>query len=359
MAARFLVMGCGGLGGVMAARLLQSGHDVTVVTTNAAVRDAVNLHGIRLRESGPTRAVPCHVCAEVPSGPFDFALLATQPTEVEAAARLTLPALAERGVMVALQNGLCEARVAAIGGEERTMGCVVWWGAAMPEPGVYERTSPGGFTLGRMDGSADPRIHELARALAPLGAVEITDNLEGKRWSKLAFNCAITPIGTIGGERLGALFRRRYVRRIALEVMTEVVRVALEESVRFEKLSGVFDLEWLALTAREQRANGSPRLVAKHALVLAFGFRFRRLRSSMLAAIERGRPPAVDFLNGEVVERARTRGLAVPMNEALRDTVWQIARGAKRPHPDLLASLFDATGALRGHRLRALEGRRH
>ena len=38
------------------------------------------------------------------------------------------------------------------------------------------------------------------------------------------------------------------------------------------------------------------------------------MRSSMLAAIERGRTPAIDFLNGEVVDRARERGIEVPVN---------------------------------------------
>ena len=35
----------------------------------------------------------------------------------------------------------------------------------------------------------------------------------------------------------------------------------------------------------------------------AVGLRYRRMRSSMLAAIERKRTPAIDFLNGEVVIR--------------------------------------------------------
>src|SRR5690606_8911891 len=170
----------------------------------------------------------------------------------------------------------------------------------MPEPGLYDRTSAGGFALGRLDGTIDEPLRALGSILEILGPVELTENLLGARWSKLALNCAISSLGTIGGDRLGVLVRVRRYRRLALEIFTEVVAVARAEGIKLEKVAGTLDLDWLALTGAERRATGSAGLTAKHALLLAVGLRYRRLRSSMLAAIERGRPPAVDFLNGEV-----------------------------------------------------------
>ena len=64
----------------------------------------------------------------------------------------------------------------------------------------------------------------------------------------------------------------------------------------------------------------------------------------MLAAIERGRTPAIDFLNGEIVTHARRHGLAVPVNAAMQATVWQIAEGKKKPGVELLRELYEATG---------------
>jgi 2-dehydropantoate 2-reductase len=267
----------------------------------------------------------------LPRETFDFVLLATQPPQVEDAARMALPLLAPDGRMVCFQNGLCESRVGRIAGDDRTLGAVVAWGAAMPEPGLYDRTARGGFTLGRADGTLDPRAPELARALERVGPVETTRNLKGKRWSKLAINCAISTLGTLGGERLGTLMRRRFVRRLALAVMTETVEVARREKVTLEKVSGTIDLDWIALTDDEKRATGSPSLVAKHALLLAVGLRYRRMRSSMLSAILRGRVPAVDFLNGEVVEHARRHQVDVPVNARLREEVWRLSRGQGKP----------------------------
>jgi 2-dehydropantoate 2-reductase len=196
-------------------------------------------------------------------------------------------------------------------------------------------------------GRPDPRIDELSLPLEAIGPV--TDkNLRGARWSKLAINCAISTLGTIGGERLGVLMRHRHVRRLALEVMTEVVEVARAERIALEKVSGTIDLDWIALTESERSAVGSPGLLAKHSLLLAVGARYRRLRSSMLSAIERGRAPAVDFLNGEVTQRAERHGIAVPINRAARDRVWDIAQGRASARPETLRALFDDTRALVG-----------
>jgi 2-dehydropantoate 2-reductase len=194
-----------------------------------------------------------------------------------------------------------------------------------------------------MDGRSDPRMEELSRALEPIGPVEITKNLRGKRWSKLAINCAISTLGTLGGERLGGMMQHRFVRRLALAIMTETVQVARREGVLLEKVSGTLDLEWIALTDEEKRASGSPGLLAKHALLLAVGFRYRRMRSSMLSAIERGRSPAVDFLNGEVVDRAKKHGIEAPVNTRLREEVWRLAKGKEKPS---MGRLRDVAGEI-------------
>ncbi len=335
-------MGCGGIGGVATALLTESGCDVTALTTNDGIARAVERNGLQLRGDGPPRGVGGRVVRSLEAcggERFDVVLLCTQPPQVEQAARTALPALAPNGVMVCLQNGLCESRVAAIAGEDRTIGAVVAWGAAMPEPGVYERTAHGGFALGTMSGTRDGRMDELASALEVIGPVEITTNLAGKRWSKLAINAAISSLGTIGGDRLGVIMQHRFVRRVALEIMTETAHVARKCGVRLEKVAGTVDLDWLALTEAERASSGSPSLVAKHALLLTVGFRYRRMRSSMLAAIERGRVPAVDFLNGEVCDRGRGPGVPTPMNDRARAFVWSIARGERAPGLETLRTL--------------------
>jgi 2-dehydropantoate 2-reductase len=367
---RILVVGCGGIGGVVAGHLFEQGHDVTALTTNPLIADAINAGGFRLRGDGSPGVVRGRAVTSLPklTVPFDYILLATQPTQVEDAARGVLAHLSLGGAMVCFQNGLCEERIAAIAGPERTLGAIVAWGASMVEPGVYDRTSAGGFVLGRMPlgmpeneddlshqpsprfqgAEGDARLDELARILEAVGPTTTSSNLAGARWSKLAINCAISSLGTLGGDRLGVLMRHRHVRRLALEIMTETVAVARALAIRLEKVAGTLDLDWIALTDSERVAAGSPGLFAKHALLLAVGARYRRLRSSMLAAIERGRPPAVDFLNGEVVTRGAALGIPTPINAAIRDQVFEIARGKAKPGLDLTRRFFERTRTLAG-----------
>jgi 2-dehydropantoate 2-reductase len=74
-------------------------------------------------------------------------------------------------------------------------------------------------------------------------------------------------------------------------------------------------------------------------VLLLVGAKYRRLRSSMLSAIERGREPAVDFLNGEIVTRGARHGLPTPVNSACQDRVHAIARGELRSSIDTVRQL--------------------
>ena len=348
---RVLIVGVGGIGGTVAGSLIAGRAPCSVVgvSTNRDVVSSVSQRGFRLTGVDGDRAVPGEVVEALPDAtdPFDFVLLATQPPQVEAAARAAAPFLADDGVMVVLCNGLCEPRVAEIV-PDRVLGGVVAWGASMTEPGAYERTSAGGFTLGRLDGRTDdPALERLSMLLEHVGPVDVTDNLAGARWSKLAINCAISSLGTIGGDRLGVLMRARIVRRLALEIMTEVVAVARREEVRLRKVSGTIDLDWMALTAAERATTmGSASLVAKHSLLLAVGTRYRRLRSSMLRAIERGREPAVAFLNGEISSRGERHGVPTPVNDAIAEQVRRISRGERTPSMDAIAEVGRELGLL-------------
>ncbi|MGQ0504224.1 MAG: ketopantoate reductase family protein [Myxococcaceae bacterium] len=344
-----LVIGCGGIGGVVIAGLLEQGLSVTAVAKRAEIANALNTHGVRVTdEEGPRvvrgeLTVSVDVPSERPNEGYGVAILAVQPTQVEQAAQQVAPLLSREGAVVCLQNGLCEERVAKLIGEEKVIGGVVAFGASVTEPGVYERTSAGGFTLGRLSGSEDERLRELARVLEAIGPVEFTRNLRGARWSKLALNSAISSLGTIGGMRLGSLLVHRFVRRLALEIMTEAVLVAQAEGVSLEKISGTVDLNWLALTDSERKQMGSPSLLAKHSLILAVGARYRRLRSSMLAGIERGREPPVDFLNGEIVERGARHHIATPVNAAVQALIHGIFAKRHRSALETLRALYEQT----------------
>jgi 2-dehydropantoate 2-reductase len=348
---RIGVIGCGGIGGVLAATLTRAGADVTPIVGNPKIAAALGAGGYRVRElDGSEWSVPCKraplLHASEAEAPFDLAFVATQSTTLEAALVDARGALGDDAVVITCQNGLPEDRARAVVGD-RVLGCVVGWGASMVEPGLYKRTSKGVLTFGRPTPTSPDAaaIATLSEAASPSLVV---DDLAGVRWSKLAINCVTTTLGAIGGVPLGKLLSHRPIRRIALEVFAEVAAVAHASGVKVQPVGGTLDIDKIAISDAERGMSiGSPALAYKHSVLLAVGFKYRRLRSSMLYALERGRPPEIDFLNGEIVARGRALGVPTPVNAALVEAVRAIEAGRESSSLAVLRAIHDRVVATR------------
>ncbi len=345
---RVAIIGVGGIGGVLAATLTRAGVDVTPVAGNADVASQIRQRGLTVREldgsewSAMPRVAPV-LQLDATMGPFDVGIVATQNTTLERALQDLLPHLRVDAPIVTIQNGLPEDRARELVGD-RVLGCVVGWGASMVEPGVYRRTSKGGLQIGRPAASAlDERVaNQVAVLLEAASPTTVVPDLAGVRWSKLAINCVTTTLGAIGGLPLGRLLSHRPIRRIALEVFAEVAAVAAAAGIKVLPVGGTLDIDRIAITDAERgQLIGSPSLAYKHSILLAVGFKYRRMRSSMLYALERGRPPEIDFLNGEIVRRGALLGVPTPMNEALVAEVQRLVRKETTSSLSLLRALYE------------------
>lgn len=346
---RILLLGCGGIGGIVAAELIRADAalDIDIVTGNAAIVGAIAEKGLRVRnldgqewsQRPPRRPV---VSATELSGRYDLVLLCTKTTTLESALREASPLLAPDAEVVLLQNGLPEERAEAIVGPHRVIGCVVGWGATLIEPGFSARTSRGGLQIGRrLPRPDDTALDRIAARLRSAFETRIVRDFAGVRWSKLAINCATSTLGAAGGDTLGRMLRQRFVRRLAFEIWAELVAVSRPTGVRLAKVAGTLDIEKLAITEAERQLKvGSPGLFLKHALLFGIGLKFRRMRSSMAVAIERGRRPEIDYLNGEIVRRGEALGIATPVNRALVALIHDIVAGKARPGLNTLYNIY-------------------
>ena len=105
-------------------------------------------------------------------------------------------------------------------------------------------------------------------------------------------------------------------------------------------MGGTLDVHRLYLPP-ERRARGfGLDLLGKHAIISVVGLKFRRLKSSMLQSIERGRRPEVDFLNGYVVEKGQEKSVPTPLNTALASMIQEIEAGTRATSPDNLKGLL-------------------
>ena len=107
-----------------------------------------------------------------------------------------------------------------------------------------------------------------------------------------------------------------------------------------EAVGGTLDIYRLYLPPERRTGGFGFDLLARHAIMCLVGLKFRRLKSSMLQSLERGRRTEIDYLNGYVVEQGRENGVPVPVNAALTALVREIEAGARPIRPDNLKELL-------------------
>ena len=339
---RVVLMGCGAVGGVIAGGLLRAGHTVTLVTHNEAITQAINADGLRVITPEGQWAVPAtaHTSLEELPGTFDAAYLAMKATEVEQAAHAVGDRLSDEGYVVTLQNGVVEDRVGTLLGRERVVGALVGWGATMHAPGVYEMTSHGELVIGELDGRQTPRVEGVKATLDAAAPTTISTNIYGVLWSKLAINCTITTLGAVTGQLLGEMLQRGPVRRLGLSIVSEAVDVAQAHGIRLEPVGGTLDIHRLYLSPDRRAGGMGLDVLTRHAIMFIVGLRFRRLKSSMLQSLERGRRSEIDVMNGYVVAKGREKGVPTPINAALTAMVQEIEAGDRKISPENLAELL-------------------
>jgi ketopantoate reductase len=170
---RTLIQGVGGIGGVVAATLLNAGFtDLQLVTGNPQLAEAITRDGLRFRErDGSTKVarptLPASPTVPEGGGPYELIILVTQTPRLAEALQASRAQLSPSGVVLCLQNGLPEAHAEAIVGQGRVLGGVVGWAASMTAPGEYVRTTPGAIHLGWPGRPADAQAKAIAAALAP------------------------------------------------------------------------------------------------------------------------------------------------------------------------------------------------
>ena len=341
-AGRAVLMGCGAVGGVIAGGLLRAGHTVALVTHNKEITQAINADGLRVTTPEGQWTVPAtaHTSLEKVPGTFNAAYLAMKATEVEQAAQTVGRRLTDDGYVVTLQNGVVEDRVGSVLGRERVVGALVGWGATMHAPAVYEMTSRGELVVGELDGRQTPRVERLKAILGAAAPATISTNIYGVLWSKLAINCTITTLGAVTGQLLGEMLKRGSVRRLGLAIVSEAVDVAQAHGIRLEPVGGTLDIHRLYLSP-ERRAGGMGiDVLTRHAIMFIVGLKFRRLKSSMLQSLERGRRSEIDIMNGYMVAKGREKDVPTPINAALTAMVREIEAGNRKISPGNLGDLL-------------------
>ncbi len=336
---RVLVCGAGAIGGTIAAFLRRAGHPVTIVDLVAEHVGAIKNEGLTI--SGPVAEFRVSCDAFVPAdlkGEFDLILLAVKAQHTKSAVEMIKPHLAAGGALVSVQNGLNELAIAEMIGAARTVGCFINFGADYLEPGRIEYGGRGPLVLGELDGVISDRVKAIQALLKDFEPnAEVSDNIFGYLWSKLAFG-ALLVSQTLSNVPTEAFLDDPKYRPMICRTVGDVAKVAAAEGVRLMMFQGFDAAKFLtgdigtmsqAITDYANARRGSTKLYSGIWRDLAV----------------RKRSTEITYQYAPILASARVHEIAVPALEAAVGMIHAVETGKRPLSGDLADELLSIVRA--------------
>jgi 2-dehydropantoate 2-reductase len=311
---RFVILGAGAIGGVVGARLHESGHDVMLIARGAH-GDAIAARGLRLetpreRLTLEIPVAPTPAQAGIRAG--DVVLLCTKSQDTWGALGAVRDAALSAGIRVpvaCLQNGIDNERMALRLFNE-VLGAVVMVPAAHLEPGVvlaYGGNLAGSIDVGSFPSGTGALCEQVSAALAS-SRFDSTPRADIMRFknAKLVNNLgnAVQAVCGAGDDT------EELARRLQEEGRAVLHAAGLEcEAGDVSDVRGRWERWGVGEIAGRPRGGGSTwQSVARGA-----------------GSVE------TDFLNGEIVLRARLHGMPAPLNRLLQELATETVRDGHPP----------------------------
>jgi 2-dehydropantoate 2-reductase len=307
------VVGAGAIGGLLGARLANSGHDVSLIARGPHLA-AIQAHGIKLIQDGEeivaNNVIATHDITEL--GVQDVILLALKAHQIAAIVDLLPGLFGKESVMVTLQNGIPWWYFQKIPGEftgrtvetvdpggilaqavdpDRILGCIAYPAAVISEPGVIQHVEGVRFPVGELDGSDSERSKLVSEMFINAGFKSpVLPDIRSEIWLKLWGNLSFNPISAVTHATLESICQFPLTRELAATMMLEAQTVA-------EKLGASFRV------TLERRIDGAEK-VGRH-------------KTSMLQDVEAGKSLEIDGMLGAVIELAEITRTDVPALRAI------------------------------------------
>src|SRR6266850_413460 len=268
---RICVYGAGAVGGLIAAWLFRSKHDVSVVARGAQL-EAIRGDGLRVRSSAGG-----DLYAARPRAESDPARLGPQDYVIVAVKAQSLAGVAERiGPLVGADTSILTA-----------MNGVPWWFFDRLKFGNgrerLESLEPGGTNTARTT--------RIAEALAAAGFEAVTSEfIEKEFWVKLLGNVSFNPVSALTMTTADRLIEDQEIKAYMVQIIREVLAIGRAVGVDAD-----IDPE-----ARIE--------MARH---------LGKFKTSMLQDMEAGKPLEIDGLLAGTLEIAQKAGVRAPFTEGL------------------------------------------
>lgn len=298
---KVLVAGAGAIGQWLGLRMMQAGHDVTLLARPVHA-DAIRRDGLRVRGISEMHGHPTVVTEPTERlGKYDAILLTCKAHQTAGLAPLVAPLLEDNGAFATLQNGFGNAqKISASVPAARIVFATTSHGVMPEGPGRLLHAGAGPTIVGphRPEGeTAARRVLELLdhAGLAP----EWSQDMRGPVWRKALVNHAANPVAALHQSDNGGLLREPAWGQ-CVELIDEGFAISRSAGVGMPGVRSAADLT-AALRATLERTRGN--------------------RNSMVQDVASQRPTEVEQISGRLVRLARRLGIAAPHSDAIYRSV--------------------------------------
>jgi 2-dehydropantoate 2-reductase len=233
MARHYAILGTGALGGFYGARLARADKDVHFLLHGDF--EHVRQHGLLLESKDGDFSLPrVNAYGDVADMPrCDVVAVALKATNNHLLPALLPPVLAEGGVVLLMQNGLCyEEEVARIVPGHEVIGGLCFLCSTKVGPGHIRHVDYGTVRMARYAADGQPSgpsevMREISQDFADAGIrADLSDDLMLARWQKLVWNVPMSGLSVVLDTDTRALMADPHTRALAEDIMHEVVAAA-------------------------------------------------------------------------------------------------------------------------------------
>ncbi len=307
--AQFVILGPGALGSILAAHLARAGHSVAVLARGQRASD-IEQHGLRIHGLAEF-TVPVGVLTDPSRLRSAECLIVATKTPGTQAALASLRHV-QVGVAFSVQNGLIKDELLAEAfGAGQVLGALANTSGELLASGEVLFTRNVNLMLGELDGTASARAGLLAATLDSSGVRSgAVSGILSWEWSKF-----VAWLALIGLAVTTRAVTWRYLGDpdgawVLVQMVREAAQVAQAAGIELTEEGAILPLRNL-LSGSDSQALEAVRAAGKE-----FAVNAPQHRMSALQDLEAGRRLEVHETFGDVVRRAKERGVRTPLLEA-------------------------------------------
>jgi 2-dehydropantoate 2-reductase len=320
---KIAVIGAGAIGSVIGGLLSKAGEDVTLIGRKAHV-DVINQNGLILDGESGKIVIQVKAAENLDFKP-DLALLTVKSQDVESSVKKVQPFLSGTPV-VTMQNGVqSDDLVARVLGKENIISSVVTFNGEFLEPGkalyssLFSKTV---LLIGEPFGAKGNRLQSLSALFNKALPTDISEDIRGAHWTKLLWNL-ITAVPAVTGLSYQECNHYPQIRELNINLMKEGLEVIKLAGIKTAPVPG-FPLSLMETMAKMPLPESSSMM--KNIIESAGEL---PVLGSILQSIKRGKSTEVDYLNGEIVNLGKKKGIPTPVNSLMVELVHQVETTGK------------------------------